>query len=60
MVLASPDYTGETHTVSIGGRTVTIENQTPFLAEPEKRRRCQTITEGLFALFIRYQEEPEA
>ena len=58
MLQSTPHYACETHTVSIGGRTVTIQNKTPELADGERGELFREIESDLFRIFVKYGDSP--
>lgn len=52
--------TCETHTVSAGGRTVTIENKTPELTDGERAELSREIESNLFRIFVKYSRSDAA
>lgn len=49
-------YTTEVHTISKRDRSITVENLIPVLTAEELTEQRQIIEEGLYDVFVKYQD----
>lgn len=49
-------YTTEAHTIIKRERSITVENLIPILTQEEFTQQRQSIEEGLYDVFVRYQD----
>ena len=47
-------YHSEIKTVTLGNRTITVENLTPILTPDERERRKREVERRLFDVFCKY------
>lgn len=52
-------YHREVKTVSLAGRTITVENLTPVLAPKERERRRREVETRLYSVFSKYANKPQ-
>ena len=55
IILRNLSYSTESQTLAQRDRTITIEHYNPILTEEEKIEQRQTIEEGLFDIFEKYE-----